>query len=213
MQLDQKEINDLDRVFKLNLINSITGIKPANLIGTQSDNGLTNLAIFSSIVHMGSQPPLLGMVMRPTGDVPRHTYENIHANNGLYTINHLTVSFAAQGHYTSAKFEAGESEFDGCNFTEEYIAGFAAPFVKESKIKLGMKLVEELPIKRNGTILMVGEIQLLVAPDEVVAPNGYIDLEAANTAGISGLNSYYSLNKVADYPYARKSELPNFKDE
>lgn len=34
--------------------------------------------------------------------------------------------------------------------------------------------------------------------------------EQAGSAGISGLNSYYALEKIADYPYARRTELPSF---
>ena len=42
---------------------------------------------------------------------------------------------------------------------------------------------------------------------------GYIDLEKANTTGISGLNSYYKLEKITSFPYARVSEIPDFKNE
>ena len=39
---------------------------------------------------------------------------------------------------------------------------------------------------------------------------GDIDLALARTAGISGLNSYYALDKIADFPYARVAETPEF---
>ena len=45
-----QEILDLDRVFRLNLINSVTGFKPAVLIATKSRDGQENVAIFSSVV-------------------------------------------------------------------------------------------------------------------------------------------------------------------
>ena len=64
-----KEINaiqDMDRVKRLNLINSITGISPANLIGTISNDSIENLSIFSSVIHIGSNPPLIGFILRPT---------------------------------------------------------------------------------------------------------------------------------------------------
>ena len=54
----------LDRKYRLNLINSITGIKPANLVGSRSADGFDNVAIFSSLVHLGSNPAQLGLVMR-----------------------------------------------------------------------------------------------------------------------------------------------------
>ena len=81
-------IRDLDKVNRLNIINSITGIKPGNLIGTISDEKISNLAIFSSVIHLGSNPALLGFILRPQERVRRDTYNNILAN-GSYTINHL----------------------------------------------------------------------------------------------------------------------------
>ena len=59
MHLSQQNIEALPRIKRLNIINSVTGIKPGNLIGTQSADGQSNVAIFSSIVHMGSNPALI----------------------------------------------------------------------------------------------------------------------------------------------------------
>lgn len=209
MHLTKDDLYQLERRKKLNIINSITGIKPANLIGTVSEDNIPNLAIFSSIVHLGSNPALLGFIVRPTGEVPRNTYENILAN-GLYTINHVRESFVKNAHYTSAKFDREVSEFDACGLTDEYLQGFKAPFVKESTIKIGMKYCESIPIERNGTILVIGEVEHIILPEEALNEKGYIDLEQAETAGISGLNSYYSVEKIASFPYVRVEEVPEF---
>ena len=88
MQYSNKDILELDRVVRLKIINSITGIKPANLIGTMDGNQTTNLAVFSSVVHLGSQPPLLGFVARPKTEDSGPTLRNIE-ENGMYTMNHL----------------------------------------------------------------------------------------------------------------------------
>jgi flavin reductase (DIM6/NTAB) family NADH-FMN oxidoreductase RutF len=209
MQLTKEDIQKLERTKRLNIINAVSGIKPANLIGTIGDDGQTNVAIFSSVFHLGSNPALLGFIMRPTEDVPRHTYDNIQ-QNGFYTINHVPIEIVEKAHYTSAKIDRSISEFDRCGLTEEYIGDFRAPFVKECFLKVGLKKVAEVPIEINGTILMIGEIHHLVIPDEAVDEKGYIDLSLYNTAGISGLNSYYSLAPIASFPYARPNEIPHF---
>ena len=77
MHFDEEQIENLDKIFRINLINSCSGYKSANLIGTISDKGVKNLAVFSSITHLGSNPPLLGFFLRPTEIVPRHTYLNL----------------------------------------------------------------------------------------------------------------------------------------
>ena len=209
MHLSKEDIEKMERKRRLNIINSITGIKPANLIGTKSGDGQPNVAIFSSVVHLGSNPALLGFIMRPVDTVPKHTYQNI-VETGAYTINHVNTSILAEAHYTSAKIDREISEFERCGLTEEYLNGFHAPYVKECSLKMGMRLVEQLPIELNGTRMMIGEITELHIPDRAVDERGYIDLGLYNTAGISGLNSYYSLNPVASYPYARPEEIPDF---
>jgi flavin reductase (DIM6/NTAB) family NADH-FMN oxidoreductase RutF len=210
MHLTKSQIEKSDRIYRLNLINSVTGIKPANLIGTRSEDGISNLAIFSSIVHLGSNPALIGMVFRPQAEIKRDTYRNI-LETEYYTINHVTLDKTENAHFTSAKFDLEESEFEACGFTEEFLFDFPAPFVKESRIKLGMKLQQLIQIELNNTILAIGSIEHLFVEDDVVAESGYIDLGKAQTTGISGLNSYYELTKVADYPYAKVNEIPDLK--
>ncbi|MFT6137416.1 MAG: flavin reductase (DIM6/NTAB) family NADH-FMN oxidoreductase RutF [Salibacteraceae bacterium] len=209
MNCTKQDILDCDRIKRLNIINSISGIKPGNLIGSISDKGTTNLAIISSVVHLSSNPPLIGFIMRPRGEVKRDTYNNIRENH-LFTINHIPTSHIEQAHYTSAKFDTEISEFDRCGFTPEYIEGFKAPFVKESKIKMGLELVEEIPIPSSKTTMIVGEIQHLMLPDNTMNETGFINLEQADTAGIAGLNSYYKLQFLDSFPYARVEDVPTF---
>lgn len=211
MHLTKKDIENTERVKRLNIINSISGIKPANLIGTIDEEGNTNLAIFSSVVHLGSNPALLGFILRPQQEVRRHTYENIKAN-GVYTINHVHQSFIEQAHYTSAKFDKEVSEFARCGFNEELIPDFKAPFVKESRLKLGMRFLEEVPIAINQTSMIIGEVAHLIVPDEAVNDKGYVDLAQLDDVGIGGLNNYYALEKVGTFPYARVKEVPDFSE-
>lgn len=208
MTYTKKHIEQLDRITRLKIINSVTGIKPANLIGSIDDGGNTNLAVFSSVVHLGSDPALLGFISRPQTAEVGHTYRNIQ-ENGYYTINHIHPEFIKNAHYTSAKFDEDISEFERCNLSEEYINDFKAPFVKESSFKIGMRFKEAIDIKINGTVLMIGNIEHLILPDAAIV-NDDIDLEVTNGVGISGLNSYYSLKKIDSYPYVKVNEVPEF---
>jgi flavin reductase (DIM6/NTAB) family NADH-FMN oxidoreductase RutF len=210
MHLTRKDIQNLERIKRLNLINSISGIKPANLIGTVSNEGASNLAIFSSVLHLGSNPPVFGIVSRPTQEVKRHTYENI-LENGYYTINHIHEGIAEQAHFTSAKFKKDESEFTMCNLTEEYLFDFKAPFVKESKLKIGLKHIQNIAIDINQTILIIGEVEHLILPEKATDSDGYIDLSLLKEVGISGLNTYYSLKKIASFPYVRREDIDSIK--
>lgn len=208
MHLESEGIKKLERKFRLNLINSLSGIKPANLIGTVSKQKEENVAIFSSVVHLGSDPALLGFVMRPQYENRRDTCANIE-EIGYYTINHVSESFIKKAHYTSAKLPKGESEFERMNIESEWIPPFPAPFVKASQVKIGMKFKEAIPLL-NGCHFIIGMIEAIILPDELVNELGQINMEAYDAVGISGLNTYYKLTKLDQFPYVREREIPDF---
>ena len=205
MYLNKDSIQQLEKVDRINLMNSITGISPANLIGTISNDFIENLAIFSSIIHLGSDPPLMGFILRPAKYNTRDTYENIIETN-KFTINHVNLDMIERSHYTSVKFDKNESEFQKCKFTAEYLNNFQAPYVKESYVKIGLNLEDIQLIRSNGCRLVIGLVERLYVPDTAIHENGNIQLELLNSIGVGGLNTYYSLDKIADYPYARVND-------
>ena len=206
MYLNKDSIQQLEKFNRINLMNSITGISPANLIGTISNDFIENLAIFSSIVHIGSNPPLMGFILRPTKKNRRDTYENIIETN-KFTINHINSDMVERSHYTSVKFDKNESEFQKCRLTAEYLNNFQAPYVKESYAKVGLELEDIQSIKSNGCRLIIGRVERLYVPDSAIYKNGNIQLDLSNSIGVGGLNTYYSLDKIAEYPYARVNNL------
>jgi flavin reductase (DIM6/NTAB) family NADH-FMN oxidoreductase RutF len=201
MYFTQASINALDSRTRAHFINSLSGFKSANLIGTQDQQGNTNLAIVSSVVHLGANPPLVAMIMRPH-TVPRHTFENI-KQTGVYTINQVNQSIFKQAHQTSARYDKHESEFEHTGLTTEYLSGFTAPFVKESRLKYSVKLAEHQHLAINGTELLIGEIIDVYVDDNAVAEDGFIDLQALDTVAVTGLDSYHSTHKLARLPYAK----------
>ena len=199
-----KQIQELEHLYKINLINSCSGFKSANLIGTKSTKGQENVAVFSSVTHIGSNPPLLGFFCRPT-TVTRHTYDNI-KNSGVYTINHIDLDNFEDAHHTSAKYDQSVSEFDMTGLESEYKDNCKAPFVKGAPIQLEMKFVEEYLIKANNTILVIGEIQGLHINGDLLQDDGFINLSKANIAAINGLDGYTipRLEKRLEYQRPRK---------
>lgn len=131
ISFDKNKIENLDKIYRLNLINSCTGYKSANLIGSVDMNGNTNLAIFSSITHLGSDPAMIGFVLRPR-TVPRNTYNNLFTTK-FFTVNHVKSDDIEDAHHTSAKYPKEISEFDKTKFEAEYLDGFIAPYVKGSR--------------------------------------------------------------------------------
>lgn len=205
MRLDRRALASMEKRYRAAFINSISGFKPANLVGTADTEGNTNLAIVSSVVHLGSHPPLLAMFIRPS-PVERHTLENLLAS-GVYSINHVAESFIEAAHQTAARYSREQSEFDATGLTEDWQEGFGAPFVAEASISMAMELREHQPMAINDTHLVIGEIVGVNVPDNCVADDGSIDIHRADTVAISGLDSYYTTTRVRRMAYA-KPDLP-----
>jgi flavin reductase (DIM6/NTAB) family NADH-FMN oxidoreductase RutF len=206
MKITKEDVLKLEKLYRAAFINSITGFKSASLIGTVSKKRSTNLAIFNSVIHVGANPPALGFLMRPIS-AERHTYNNIKETDN-FTINHINKEIFKQAHQTSARYYENVSEFDECGLTPEYTDNLPAPYVKESKIKIGVKFIEEQEIKYNRTIFIIGEIVEIILPDDLVAVDGYLDIESAGTVAISGLDSYHETKRIARLSYAKPGKEP-----
>lgn len=201
----QNDIDKLEHLYKINLINSCSGFKSANLIGTKSSKGISNVAIFSSVTHIGSNPALLGFFLRPT-TVIRNTYDNI-KETGFFTINHIQETIVEDAHHTSAKYDENISEFLVTNLEETYRNNFFAPFVKQSPVQMAMTYVEEYPIKANGTILLIGAIKDLYIQDDLLETDGFINLSKANIMAINGLDGYVKPQLKSRLAYQRPKKI------
>ena len=201
LHYSRADIDQMDKIFRLNLINSCTGYKSANLIGTQSADGKTNLAVFSSITHLGSNPPLIGFVLRPT-TVPRDSYRNIKSSS-FFTVNHIHHSTVADAHHTSANYPEDVSEFSKTDFEAEYLDDFQAPFVKNAKVRLACRFLSEYPIKENNTLLLVSEILAVHVEDDILESDGWLNLQQAGSVTINGLDGYAKPELIERFPYAK----------
>ncbi|MDG1529673.1 MAG: flavin reductase [Polaribacter sp.] len=198
---DKETIKNLEYLNKINLVNSACGYKSANLIGTKSKAGISNLAIFSSVTHFGSEPAIYGFVLRPT-TVRRNTYDNI-KETGIFTLNPVFEEKISDAHHTSAKYADETSEFDKTSFTEEYKENWNAPFVKNAPLQIAMKFLEEVHIKANGTILILASVEKIHVRKEMVSEDYFINLSKGKIAAISGLDAYSVPEKISRFPYQR----------
>jgi len=203
--IDKNKFNSLEDRKRISLINSLTGVKSANLISTQSKDKVTNLSFVSSVFHLGASPALFGFVIRPDS-VPRDTLNNLREHPYL-TVNHVNTNIIENAHQTSARYKAVESEFDKCKLTEEYINDHPAPFLKESKIKFAAKMIREINIEENGTHIIICELLAIHLPEECLAEDFTIDITIAKSVGVSGLDQYINLESLGRVSYAKPDKI------
>jgi flavin reductase (DIM6/NTAB) family NADH-FMN oxidoreductase RutF len=214
-QFTPSEWQSWERFYRANFINSLTGFKSASLIGSINAQGIPNLGMFSSMVHIGSDPALIGYINRPVAAAP-HTLANI-KSNGFYTVNHIHPSFVDKAHQTSAKYPDEVNEFAEVGLTEEYLEGINVPFVKESAIKYLLSLKEVVPITLNDTFLVIGQLeQVLIDPSLQPTADGFLELDQIGSICSNGLDAYYNTTLIDRYAYAKPYEsiqkiIPNKK--
>ncbi|EOZ96755.1 hypothetical protein A33Q_2065 [Indibacter alkaliphilus LW1] len=199
---DKASILEAKSFFRRDLINSISGYKSLNLIGTKNKIGQSNLSPFSQVFHIGATPPLLGILFRPH-TVERHTLQNILETN-YFTLNHVTADFYKQAHQTAARYEG--SEFEATGLEEEYKLDFYAPFVEPSPLKVGCKLEESLTLEINGTVMVIASVEHLWVDQKGLLPDGSLDLEAIGTVTCSGLDTYYLGKKLSRLSYPKPNK-------
>ena len=199
-----EQIMAMEKQERVHFINSIGGFKSVCLVGTQNIEKQTNLAIIDSLVHIGSNPPLFGIIFRP-GVVERHTMENI-LETHYYTLNHINETIYKQAHQTSARYDREQSEFEATSLNAVYKNSFFAPFVEESNVKIALEFKEKIDLTINNTILIIGEVKEVYFPADCQQNDGYIDIEKANSITCSGLDSYHTTQQLDRLSYAKPNK-------
>ncbi|MEX1116102.1 MAG: flavin reductase [Akkermansiaceae bacterium] len=197
----------MEKLARVQFATSLPGVKPICLVGTTDFTGQTNLAPFSSILHLGSEPALLGMVSRPDL-VERHTLANL-IETGVWTINHLHPEILDAAHQCSARYPKEVSEFEATGLTPHYEPGFTAPFVAESRFRIGLELEDVIHIAANSTKLVVGRVVLVQLSKESRMDHGGIDLHLIDCLASTSLDTYFTVNPLARLAHAKAGDPPS----
>lgn len=199
----KNDFENWERFYRASFFNSLGGYKSLNLMASHSAEGVDNLGLFFSVIHLGANPPLLGMLFRPH-TVPRHSLENFR-ETGFATLNSVDTNLLERAHGSSANYKADESEFLALGIEAQDL-GFGAPYVKESPIKIGVSYVEDYLIKANSTIFCVAAIEEVHLIDDWILSDGLIDHSLAGNLTVNGLDSYYKVDRFKRFAYAGPHE-------
>lgn len=201
MIFKKEDIEQLEQRKRATFVNSLAGYKQAVLVGTKSADGISNLAIFNSLLHLGANPAMYGLLNRPDS-VQRDTLQNILATKE-YTLNYVQAKDFTKAHQTSARYDKDVSEFEKVGFTELYQPNFIAPFVQEAVVKIAMKMEDILDIPQNGTKLIIGSIMQVELDNSLVKEDGYVALSDADILLCQGLDAYFEAKPIGRLPYAK----------
>lgn len=195
------DLEAADRAWRINFINCIIGAKNLHVLITRNLNGTHNAAIFNSGIHVGSSPPYLGFLLRPT-TVPRHTYENLR-HYPYATLNAVAESFRERAHATHTKLPYGESELDRFALSLRQIAGEDLPYLAESPLTARLRLVEEHLLSVNQTHLLIFAVEtvhIAVEPGQ----DGFFRMDALGLLAGSGCDAYWRVEYIGREPLHRR---------
>ena len=204
-EFDHSAIDSILKVPRLNLINAVTGYKSANLIGTISSEDVLNVAVISSVTHLGSNPPMLGFMLRPMTTAPKDTYRNI-KDNHYFTVNSITKPMIAAAHHTSANYLPEISEFDRTNLEPEFLDNLNVPFVKGSPVRLLCKYLNEYKIEENGCIHLIASIEKIFIEDELLQDDFSVRLDLGEIVAINGVDGYALPQFINRFEYAHPDQ-------
>ncbi len=201
---NKEDFTSWERRYRANFFNSLGGYKSLNLIATSNQEGMTNLAPFFSVQHIGANPPLLSLIFRPH-TVERHSLENFRETS-FASINSVHTEILDAAHQTSAKYDREVSEFEAVGLTPSFLE-FPAPFVKESHLSIGIKLEQENPIPLNDTILVIASIEEVhINSKAAILKDGLIDHSILGNLCVNGLDSYYKPERLKRLAYAQPDQ-------
>jgi len=186
--LISKDLQNLPKNNRLHLLNACVGFKSANLLVSKSPNNY-NVAIFSSVMHLNSDPALIGVVFR-LNPTPRNTYLNI-KSNAYFTVNQISESLVIPAHLSSAKYSEDVSEFEKVGLIKEFVEPYSIPFVHGSPIQLSCKYENEYMISESNSVLVVAKIEGIRIKQGLLSEDGWLNFEKSESVAISGLDSYY----------------------
>lgn len=201
VKIAEHDFMNFSKTKKAHFINSLSGFKPLNLIATISREKYSNVCVISSLFHLGSDPALMGFIIKSDLELS-HTLNNLRFNR-MCTINHVNEEIFRKAHQTSARYALEQSEFTECGLTEKFLDDFPVPFVGESNLCMSLEMLSEKKLEENGAHLVILRVKDVYLPRDLITDNGFINIEAAGTICVSGLDSYHRTDFIERLCYAR----------
>ncbi|MFP8954825.1 flavin reductase family protein [Natrialbaceae archaeon A-arb3/5] len=165
---DSLDADECARIMK-----SVVAPRPIAWISTTSEDGVDNLAPFSSYNYISSATPTV-MFSSSFGDggekkdTPRNALETEE-----FAVNVATESLLEEMDATSASLESDESEFDFAEVERAPCETIVPPRVADAPVTMECSLYDSLRI--HDRLVVLGEIEHFHIDDAVLTDEGKID--------------------------------------
>ena len=169
-------------------------------LSTVSADGVNNLAPYSQFTNLTFDPPyVLVSINRDPKGRRKDTCQNIETT-GEFCYNIVPYALREQMNITAAPFPADVDEFERAGLTKGKSELVSCPYVAESPINLECRYVQTIVLPgdcKTGTVdIIIGKVVGVHIADEVIGPDGKIDMMKIKPLARMGYSDYTCVERV-----------------
>lgn len=186
------ELTDRERA---RLVKSAVTPRPIAWVSTVGEDGVDNLAPFSSYTYVGSSEPILQFnASRASDGGPKDTVRNA-LDTEEFAVNVVTEPLIEAMDHTSKSVPPDESEFDLAGVQRAACRTIDPPRVADAVVTMECGLFETFDVRDRTMVL--GDVQH-VHVDESILTDGEVDTQKIPTVGRLG-GPYYTVSEPVDF--------------
>lgn len=183
---------------------SCTVPRPIGWLSTVSKDGRPNLAPYSQWQNLAFDPPMVMFAANPYSDGRRkHTVINAE-DTGWFVWNMATYALREAVNISSMEWPEGDDEFLHAGVTKIPCIDAPGPRVAESPAHFECKFISTTRIRGNsahgGVDVVFGQVMHIHVKDEVIRPDGKLDIPAIRPLARMGYYDYTSITETFEMP-------------
>ena len=169
-------------------------------LSTLSPEGVANLAPYSQFTNLTFDPPYVAVSINQNHLQNRKdTTDNIE-QTGEFVYNMVTYDLREAMNITAAEFPADVDEFEAAGLEKAPSVLVKAPRVAASPIQFECKYVQTLRLPGDGRVgtvdIIIGKVVGVHIKDEVIGPDGKIDIVKIKPLARLGYSDYTTVDRV-----------------
>ena len=189
---------------------SCTVPRPIGWISTVDGKGRANLAPYSQWQNLSFDPPMVMFAANPYSDGRRkHSFLNAE-ETGWFVWNMATYDLREAVNISAMEWPEGVDEFDKAGVTKAPCLDAPASRVAESPAQFECRYLQTTRLKGNsahgGVDVVYGEVTRIHVKDEVILPNGKLDILGIRPLARLGYYDYTSVTEVFEMRIPGASE-------
>lgn len=189
------DAESLDEREHARIIKSAVTPRPIAWISTRSEDGVDNLAPYSSYNYVSSSYPVVLF------NSPNEEYGGLKdsarnaVDTGAFAVNVVTESLIEEMDASSESLPSEESEFDAVGIDRAECTTIDAPRVADAAITMECSLYDTTEI--HDRIVVFGEVEGYHVDDDVIV-DGKVDMNELPTVGRLG-GPYYTVSDPVEF--------------